>query len=92
MAKYTIQIPTVQFGYIMAEVEGNPEDAISLHEDLLHRYNRQIGGLEDKEWRDCLDRYLTDGDMDSHAYERMSERQKGFIQEIKRSFKRINRE
>ena len=45
--------------------------------------------LEDKEWRRVLDKYLVERKLTSDEYERMSEWQVKFIQELKRSFKRI---
>lgn len=45
--------------------------------------------MEKKDWQRNLDSYLTTGKLDCNEYERMNETEKEFIQEIKRSFKRI---
>lgn len=46
--------------------------------------------LTTKEWNTALDRYLTSNDVDVEIHERMSFWQKGLIQEIKKSIKRLN--
>ena len=90
MTKYKakIRIPKDQFAFIELDVE-EELDEINL---LYDKMSQQELGLEDKEWRPTLDRYLNEGIMDSDVYERMSLKQKGLIQEIKKSFKRVNRE
>ena len=45
--------------------------------------------MEKKDWQRNLDTYLMTGKLEADEYERMNETEKEFIQEIKRSFKRI---
>jgi hypothetical protein len=47
-------------------------------------------GLDEKTWREVLDRYLADKKMNADDYGNMSEKQQAFIQEIKRSYKRTD--
>jgi hypothetical protein len=85
--KAKIRIPKDQFAFIELDVEEELDEINMLYDKM----SQQEIGLEDKEWRPVLDKYLTDGSMDSNAYERMSLKQKGLIQEIKRAFARINK-
>jgi len=86
--KAKIRIPKDQFAFIELDVEAELDEIQILYDKL----SQQSLGLEDKEWRPTLDRYLTEGKMESDVYERMSLRQQGVIQEIKKSYKRINKE
>lgn len=45
--------------------------------------------MEKKDWQRNLDKYLMTGKLEADEYARMNEAEKEFIQEIKRSFKRI---
>lgn len=83
--KAKIRIPKDQYAFIELDVEETLDD-IKL---LYSKMTKEEIGLDDKEWRSALDRYLTDGTMESNIYERMSITQKGIIQEIKKSFKRL---
>ena len=46
-------------------------------------------GLDRLLFNKALDQYLLDKSMDSDAYEKMSDEQKGVVQELKKAFKRI---
>ena len=46
-------------------------------------------GLSPQQWRDALDRYLTEGTFDADLYTKMNSYQIGLIQEIKKSINRI---
>ncbi len=91
MNKYTIQIPTVQFGLISVEIEGTQEDAISEHNTLLAKYRGETAtpGLPIKDWNAWLDKYLTDGTGNADSYGYMNTAQQTTIQEIKKAMKRI---
>jgi hypothetical protein len=48
--------------------------------------------MEASEWRKCLDKYINTGKLLSEEYEQMDEWQKFTIQELKKSYKRLNYE
>lgn len=87
--KILLRIPTVQYGYMDVEFEGTPEEAITEHNRIISLYNGGFG-LDQKEWNKALDRYLANGDGEADVYMQMSTEQQRVIQEIKKSFKRIN--
>lgn len=47
-------------------------------------------GLTRTEWNKVLDRYLTEKTMEADQYATMNEAQRRVIQELKKSFSRIN--
>lgn len=81
--KAKLHIPTAEYEFVEIETEGDI-DEIKL---LLEKFKSK-GGLEDKEWRKVLDKYLVEGTMESDEYERMSIGQKSVIQEIKKHYNR----
>jgi hypothetical protein len=83
--KAKIRIPKDTYAYIELDVEDTLDNINQLYKQLI---NEGVG-LEDKEWRSTLDRYLEKGDFDASVYERLSPRQTDIIQELKRAFKRI---
>jgi hypothetical protein len=83
--KAKIRIPKDTYAYIELDVEDTLDNINQLYKQLI---NEGVG-LDDKEWRSTLDRYLEKGDFDSNVYERLSPRQTDIIQELKRAFKRI---
>ena len=87
--KSTLRIPTDQYAYIEIEVGGTPVDIINAYHEFSKLVNPQ--GIPQKEFNAALDRYLTNGDGEAEVYEQMSRFQKDVIQEIKKSFKRINK-
>lgn len=89
MYKAKIRIPKEQFAFIEVEAEGTLEEINEVYKQMSLAPITDGFGLEDKEWRSCLDGYLNSGEMESNCYERMSLNQKMVIQEIKKSFKRI---
>lgn len=91
--KYQVQIPTIQFGYIMAEFEGSdPLEAIELHGEMLVKY--QGGdGLTDKELgliiqNMCLGKTTPDG---TNLWSKATLTQKAEINRLKRALDRIKR-
>lgn len=88
--KILLRIPTVQYGYMDVEFEGTPEEAIQEHNRILALYNGGFG-LETKEFNKALDTYLRDGTGETEVYLQMSTDQQRVFQEIKKSFKRINK-
>ncbi len=88
--KANIRVPTIQYGYIEVEVEGDANEIIDQHQELLKAYTNINGdGLPEVEWRDTLDRYLTEQKMSSDVYEKMNNEERTIINEIKKSIKRI---
>lgn len=87
--KTIIRIPTVQFGYLEFESDCTPEEAIFEHNRLIKLYNTSNEGLPHLEWNHALDGYLATNQMPSEVYEGLNDTQKGVIQEIKKSVKRI---
>lgn len=47
--------------------------------------------MERKEWNALLDKYIQTGHLLSEEYEQLNEIQVAIIQELKKSFKRINK-
>ena len=47
--------------------------------------------MEHLEWNKTLDHYLTEGNMSSSEYEGLDEMQMFVIQELKKSYKRLNK-
>lgn len=86
--KAQIRLATDQFCYIEFSVSGTTEEIIAEHEKIKRIYRG--GQMEEREFNIALDRYLTDGTMDSAVYEDMSTEQKSIIQCIKKSVKRMN--
>lgn len=101
--KITHHIPQEQFGYTEIEYEIGSEkeivlDAIQSYHALKgakqaqdSEYASTVEGLPHLEWNKVLDGYLTVGTMPSEVYEKMSKVQQGVIQEIKKHFKRVNK-
>lgn len=89
--KYQVQIPTVQFGFILAEFDGTGERAVEVHKELLEAYNANKGdaGLAAKDWNTALDSYINGNPMAPDTYYAMSPQQQKIIQELKKCFKRI---
>lgn len=88
--KAKLRIPTEQYAYVEVEVEGDPEDIVNAHDEFTRLLTPQTG-LDSKEFNKALDRYLTKGEGETETYLRMNRDQKLVIQEIKKSFKRINK-
>jgi len=89
--KATLRLPLDQYAFIETEQEGTPEELREVYEGLKEAFTTGEG-LEPKEWRQVLDRYLSDGTGDTEQYLKMSKTQQIVIQEIKKAFKRINNE
>ena len=93
--KIKIHKPVEEYGFVEAEEEVDFENPSQLEQlrnlyDDIGKVFKNSDGLEDKEWREVLDKYLETNEMESNQYERMSLEQKRIIQEIKKSVKRMN--
>jgi hypothetical protein len=89
--KAIYRLPTKEpYGYLEIEEEVlTAEQAVLGHRRALEAFNTPNLGLDSKEWNKALDGYLTLNTLPSDVYERMSDRQKLVIQEIKKSIKRL---
>ena len=91
--KAILRIPAKeQYGFIEIESEvDSAENAVMAYDDIYKLVHGGFG-LPQKEFNACIDRYLTDGTGELDVYTRMSKEQQAVIQEIKKAYKRINKE
>jgi hypothetical protein len=82
-----IHIPTEQYGYCEIDCE-TLEEAKDRYLEAKYIFTEKEG-LDDKNWRRVLDRYLSENTMSPDEYDQMSNEQRRTVQEIKRSFARI---
>jgi len=82
-----IHIPTTQYGFIEAEVETVTE-AQELSDEVTKAFT-QPQGLTQRDFNTVIDRYLSEGTGETQTYLDMNNVQRGVIQEIKKSIKRI---
>jgi len=87
--KATIRIPTQMYGFVEIEVDEDPEKILEIHNAFIRSVAPQTG-LPEKEWRQILDKYLTDGEMEADTHAQMNENQKYVINEIKKYYKRFS--
>ena len=89
--KSITRISTGEYEYLELQEEvKNTEEAIELHNQAVSSYKSLEGGLDQKEWNEALDRYITDGTMDSSMGERMNKAQSWLIHELDKSSNRVN--
>lgn len=89
--KARLRIPTETYAFIEVDVEGTPDEIVSANFEFT-KLTKPNEGLPHKEWNQALDRYLTSNDGETETYLAMSAKQKDMIQELKKAFKRINKE
>ncbi len=87
--KVTYHVPTEQYGFVEVEQDFEEGEELLSYAHVKKTMFPNGDGLTDKDFNKAIDRYLTQGDMDSEAYESMSDAQKDVIQCIKRANKRI---
>lgn len=92
--KYTVHVPTTQFGFIEAEASVDSdeiESIIELHNMLFKAYSGEKAGLglPPRDWCMWLDNYLITNTGNADQYNQMSSEQQRVIQEIKKSVKRL---
>lgn len=91
--KYLVHVPTEQYGFISCELEGTAEDAMETYKEISQA-NKPKEGISPKEFNSFLDCYLSTGsppDGGITLWEEMSDTQKIVVNEIKKTFKRINK-
>ena len=100
MVKAEIRLPTVQFGYINFFVEYEDDgmaekNIIAQHNRIVKTYQNSLveaetpSGLNSKDWQRVLDTYLVNNSIQSEDLDAMSDKQKGLINEVKKSINRI---
>lgn len=92
----TVQIPTMQFGYVGLKGEvASTKEAIDLHDELLEKVESRKAvdfwaPLKEDAFNKLVDKYLITGTMEAEEYETLAfPIQKAVLQTIKRSYKRI---
>lgn len=86
-----IHIEIGQYQFIEAEAD-TVEELEEIYFDVKRTFREGGPGVDPKTWQSALDRYLSTGKMEADTYTEMNDRQKAFIQEIKKAHKRINYE
>ncbi len=85
---------TTGIEYEFVEIDHSPEEDWS-PEQIRNAYDEYVqtfkvgGGLETKEWNECLDKYRTGGKMSVECGEKMNRAQAWFIKELDKSNNRI---
>lgn len=87
-----IRIPTEQYGFVEVDVTVNNLSEIKEKYAEVKDLFAPKSGLEDKDWREALDSYLSGNSMNAETYYAMSDVQQKIIQELKKAFKRLNKE
>lgn len=88
--KAKIRVATDMYEFIELDVEGTTEQLWDAYKELKG-YTVPKVGLAAKEWNAALDRYLNDGTGDTETYMAMNPEQQKVIQEIKKSFNRLEK-
>lgn len=88
--KALIRIPTKDYAYIEAEVEGTSEQLVAQH-DELYRVAHGGFGLDTKAWNALLDKYLKKGGMEADSFAELSKEQAWMIHELDKANARINK-
>lgn len=84
-----VHVAIGQYEFVEADVETH-QDAKEAYDNIKAAFAPDDkSGLDDKTWRTVLDKYLTVNTMHTEEYYAMSHEQQKVIQEIKKSFKRI---
>lgn len=89
--KYTIHVPVEQYGYVEGTYDTIP-GAIEGYREVSKAWKAPVepeNGLNLKDWQQALDSYLMTGRLTEEQITGMSDKQKGLINEIKKSLARI---
>ena len=89
--KYILHVPVEQYGFIQVDDIETREQAVAEYKMVNADFQNQ--GLPEKEWKAILDDLLEDQSIngDPGSVELMSPAQRYVVNEIKKSFKRINK-
>ena len=87
-----IRVPAEQFAYIETDFEGTAEEAVELYRHITSLVKVQQG-LSEEDWKAILDDLLEDQSIsgDPGSIELLGPAQRYVINEIKKSYKRINK-
>lgn len=91
--KALYHFPTEQYGFVEVEEEvASKEEAIEAYSATKASVVSSSEGLTPKEMNRCIDEYLSTGSLvdGTELYQQMSASQQDFLQQLKRSLKRIN--
>ena len=84
--KATLHFPTQEYGFAEVEVEvETPQEAVQVYKDAIEVGN----GLDHSEWNETLDFMLNENQCNPDTIQRMSEKQKWMINELKKAYKRL---
>lgn len=86
--KASIIIPTVQYGNVTYEFEGEPEEALIFSAKMNELAKNPRQGVPRKDFNKFLDDQLHGKGGDVNVFEAMSERQQLVIQEVKKAMAR----
>lgn len=89
--KYTLHVPVEQYGFIQVDDIESREQAVAEYKMVNADFQNQ--GLSEEDWRAILDDLLEDKSIsgDPGVVETMSPAQRYVVNEIKKSFKRLNK-
>lgn len=88
--KYTIHLPTEQYGFVEAEFDGELEAVEPFYRELADQFKpKPTNSLPTKEFNGFLDRQLLGEGNHIDEYEKMSPQQKQVVQEVKKALARI---
>ena len=89
--KAITRISTGEYEYLEIQEEvSSVDEAIQLNNRATSVYKAQGGGLDQKDWNNALDGYITLGTMPADIGERMSKAQSWMISELDKSARRVN--
>lgn len=86
--KAKIRVATDMYEFIELDLEGSIDYLWDSYKELKGMTKPKVG-LAQKDWNASLDRYLNDGTGDTELYQQMNPDQQRVLQEIKKSFKRL---
>ena len=87
-----IRLALDQFCYIETEFSGTPEETLAEYRRIVALSKAPVepnSGLSVKDWNQALDSYLMTGRLTEEQITGMSDKQRGLINEIKKSLSRI---
>lgn len=89
--KASIIIPTVQYGNVTYEFEGEPEEALAFSAKMNELAKNPNEGIPRKDFNRFLDNLLHERPNETDTYVAMSERQQLVIQEVKKALDRAEK-
>lgn len=90
--KSIIRVPLDQYAYTEVEFEGTEKQIIEKYRELTNLYKNEGIGIPTKDFNFALDTYLGTNNISEETYNSMSLPQQSVIQEIKKAFKRMDKQ